>query len=140
MLLAEGLTVGFAGPADDVAAIRALNDAYADAVFRRDAGDWGALWAEDAGWSLMGMQVQGREAIVALWNQAMAGFAFVGFFVQHGAIAVSGDRAEGRIWTNEVLETLDGTQSRPVGRYDDIYVRGGDGWRFHHRTFTLLKG
>ena len=36
------------GPIEDQLAIRALHDNYADAVFRRDAADWGALWADDA--------------------------------------------------------------------------------------------
>jgi hypothetical protein len=31
------------GPIEDQLAIRALHDNYADAVFRRDAADWGAL-------------------------------------------------------------------------------------------------
>ena len=138
--MTDGFPVGFSGPAAEIAAIRALNDGYADAVFRRNAADWGALWAADASWSLMGMQVEGRDAIAALWNQAMAGFSFVAFFVQTGSITVSGDEAQGRVWTNEFLETPDGTQSRPVGRYDDIYVRDGDSWRYKHRTFTLMKG
>ncbi len=140
MLLSEELQSGFDGPAEDLAAIRALNDSYADAVFRRDAADWGALWAADASWSLMGMEVQGRDAIVQLWQQAMSRFAFVAFFIQPGFCRVSGSRAEGRLWTNEYLEAADGTLSRPVGRYDDHYVREAGVWRYGRRVFTLLKG
>lgn len=124
----------------DDAAIRALIEAYSDAVFRRDAGDWGACWAEDGCWFLMGQEVVGRAAIVALWEQAMAGFTFVAFFAQPGPIAIDGDRAHARVWTHEVLEGADGTQSRPVGRYDDHYVRTTEGWRFAERRYTLLKG
>lgn len=120
-------------------AIRALNDAYVDAVNRRDAADWGALWAEDASWSLMGHEVAGRAAIVATWEQAMAGFAFVGFFCQTGFVAVAGDRAEGRVWTHEILERTDGAVSRPLGRYDDRYVRIDGRWRYQRRVFSLRR-
>ncbi len=124
--------------ADD-AAIRTLIDAYSDAVFRRDSVDWGACWAEDSRWFLMGQEVVGRDAIVALWTQAMAGFAFVAFFAQPGVISVDGDRATGRVWTHEVLEMPDGSISRPVGRYDDVYVHAADGWRFAERRYAMLK-
>lgn len=131
---------GFSGPPEQLAAIRQLHDLYADAVFRRDAAAWGALWTEDASWSLMGMQVAGRDAIVALWEKAMAGFAFVAFFVQPASTIIAGSEAEGRIFTHEVLETHEGTQSRPVGRYEDRYRLEAGQWRFSHRNFTLLKG
>jgi len=124
----------------DEAAIRALIERYADAVFRRDAVDWGACWAEDGRWSLAGTEVHGRAAIVSLWEQAMSGFAFVAFFSQIGQLDIDGDGAHGRIWTNEVLESIDGTITRPVGRYDDRYVRTADGWRFADRTYAMLKG
>lgn len=51
---------GFDGPAADQAAIRALHDSYADAVNLGDAAAWGALWAEDAAWDLMGLRMKGR--------------------------------------------------------------------------------
>ena len=123
----------------DEAAIRALTDHYADAVFRRDASDWGKCWAEDARWSLMGTEVTGREAIVALWTQAMASFRFVAFFAQPGVIAVDGDSGTGRVWVHEVLEAADGTVTRPIGRYDDIYARTAEGWRFLARRYTMLR-
>lgn len=124
----------------DQAAIRDLIDVYSDAVFRRDAADWEACWAEDARWFLMGQEVVGRDAIVGLWKQAMSGFAFVAFFAQPGLIEVDGDSARARVWTHEVLEMPDGSISRPVGRYDDIYVRTADGWRFAERRYAMLKG
>lgn len=127
-------------PSSDEQAIHALIGRYSDAVFRRDASDWGSCWAEDSAWHLMGTTVNGRDAIVTMWTQAMAGFAFVAFFSQVGHLAIEGDTATGRVWTHEVLETADGTLSRPVGRYDDRYVRTADGWRFAERRYTMLKG
>ncbi len=124
----------------DAAAIRALIDRYADAVFRRDATDWGDCWAEDAHWSLMGTEVVGRAAIVGLWTQAMSSFKFVAFFAQPGVITVDGDRATGRVWTHEVLEAADGTVTRPIGRYNDAYLRTPGGWRFASRRYEMLRG
>ena len=127
------------GTVADHVAIRALNDRYADAVFRRDAADWGECWAEDARWSLMGNEVTGRTAIVTLWTHAMSGFAFVAFFVQSGVVTIDGDHATGRVWTHELLEAADGTVTRPIGRYDDRYVRTADGWRFAARCYSMLR-
>ncbi len=152
-----GDMTGFSGPAKDVAAIRALHDCGGDAVSRRAAEAWGALWAWDAGWDVMGTRVEGRGAIVGLWTQAMAGFALspvsmrkshrvrpagrravapaaarmadgwrdavlVGFFSHVAAIAVSGDRAGGQVWTHELLAG-DEAGCRPPGRYDELPVK-----------------
>lgn len=132
--------MSFTGPIEDQIAIRALNDSYGDAVFRRDADDWGANWAEDAGWQLMGQEVHGRDAIVEMWKGAMAGFGFVAFFSQLGALRINGDGAEGTVYTHEVLETPDGNTLRPVGRYEDRYVRRGGQWLFAERRYAMLKG
>jgi uncharacterized protein (TIGR02246 family) len=132
--------MGFSGPIEDQLAIRTLHDSYADAVFRRDAAAWGANWAEDGRWHLMGTTVEGRDSIVALWNGAMGGFAFVAFFSQCAAIEIDGDTATGRVFTHEVLEGSDGTLSRPVGRYDDHYVKRDGRWLYQERRYTLLKG
>lgn len=128
------------GPIEDQLALRALHDKYADAVFRRDAADWGALWAEDAVWDLAGTTVSGKDAIVGLWTGAMTTFAFVGFFYQTGAIEVDGDSATGRIYTSEVLEDHEGNLRRTVGRYEDTYVKRGGTWLYQSRSFAILKG
>jgi ketosteroid isomerase-like protein len=132
--------MSFTGPIEDQLAIRALNDAYCDAVFRRDPKDWGSNWAEDARWNLMGQEVVGRNAIVATWEGAMASFAFVAFFAQMGALHIDGDRAKGTVYTHEVLENADGAISRPIGRYDDIYARVDGRWLFKERRYNFLKG
>jgi len=128
------------GPIEDQLAIRALHESYADAVFRRDAADWGALWTDDAVWDLMGTKVDGKAAIVGLWSGAMATFAFVAFFSQVGTIEITGDTATGRLYTSEVLEDLEGNLRRTVGRYEDAYVRRNGTWLYQSRSFAILKG
>lgn len=123
----------------DAQAIRELVEAYADAVLRRDGDDWASCWAEDAVWELSGMRVEGQAAIRSLWEQAMQGFAYVGFFVQPGPLMIAGNRAEGRVWTHELLVGADGARWQTVGRYDDVYSRTTSGWRFASRVFAVQQ-
>jgi len=52
--------------------IRNLVEKYADAVCRRDETDWSSTWHDNAIWNLGSIPpVEGRDAIVALWVQAM---------------------------------------------------------------------
>jgi hypothetical protein len=132
--------MGFSGPIEDQLAIRNLHDSYVDAVFRRDHEDWGANWAIDGSWHLMGSPVEGRDAIVSLWNGAMAGFTFVAFFCQPASIEIDGDTATGRTYTHEVLEMPDGEIRRPVGLYEDRFVKIDGQWLYQERRYSMLKG
>ncbi|MBI1186036.1 MAG: SgcJ/EcaC family oxidoreductase [Alphaproteobacteria bacterium] len=123
---------------DDRLAIRELHEAYADAVFRADADAWGALWAHDGAWTLMGQTVHGRDAIVALWTQAMSAFEVAAFYVQPGVITIDGDYASGRCWTQEVLKAKGGGVRRIAGGYDDAFVRRDGIWLFARRAYRVL--
>lgn len=127
------------GSFEDQFAIRTLNESYANAVFCRDADAWAETWADNAEWTLLGTQVKGKANIVAMWQQAMAGFPFAAFFVQIGSLSVNGDRAEGVVYTQEVLELPNGTLIQTLGRYRDEYLRTSDGWRFYSRHFEKLR-
>ena len=131
----------FTGPAEDRLAIRELLDAYADAVSRGDAADWGALWAEDGVWSLPDYpqfpDASGRAAIVDMWIGAMAGVPGIMFAAWPGSIVVDGDRAEVRSWTSEVYDR-DGHVHRDRGRYDDICIRIDGRWLFQRRAFRSI--
>ena len=122
----------------DRAAITDLIAAYGDAVSRRDADAWGATWASDATWSLMGHEVAGRDAIVALWLGAMAQFDAVSFVTAVGPIAITGDTASVRCQTHEVLRTIDGTVRSVAGIYDDSFVRQDGQWLFARRVFAIV--
>ena len=122
----------------DRIAIAELVASYGDAVSRRDAGAWGATWAADATWSLMGHEVTGREAIVALWLGAMAQFEAVSFLTELGPIRLDGDRAATRSQTQEVLRTTEGTIRRVAGIYEDEFVRIDSRWYFARRVFAIL--
>ncbi|MFZ4688234.1 MAG: nuclear transport factor 2 family protein [Polymorphobacter sp.] len=123
---------------EDRLAISELVAAYGDAVSRRDAAAWGATWAADATWNLMGHEVSGRDAIVALWLGAMAQFEAVSFIGAVGPISLAGDRATARCQTHEVLRTPDGNVRRVAGVYDDEFVRESGQWRFARRCFAIV--
>jgi len=123
---------------NDRAAIADLIAAYGDAVSRRDAGAWGATWASDASWSLMGHEVSGRDAIVTLWLGAMAQFDAVSFVTAPGPISVAGDTATARCQTHEVLRANDGSIRQVAGCYEDSFVRHDGHWLFARRVFTIV--
>lgn len=101
--------------------------------------DWGATWVEDGLWNLLGSQVRGRDAIVGLWTQAMAGFPFVALFAQVAQLSTDGDQATGRVFTHENLELAAGSVSRPIGHFRAVPIRTANGWRFAGRHFSVLK-
>lgn len=128
----------FVGPLADRLEIRELVDSYGDAVARRDKDDWGATWAEDAEWHIMGEVIKGRPQIVTFWSNLMAQFSFAGFALAPGAIIVNGDQADARVYATEELWDSSGKVTRINGRYDDVLVRTDAGWRFKRRTYTIL--
>lgn len=128
----------FTGPAEDRLAIRELLEAYADAVCRCDANDWGDLWADDAVWSLPDYpqypDTIGRPAIVAMWIEAMKAYPGILFQAWPGSIEVAGDRAVVRSWTSEVYDQ-GGKVHRDQGRYEDVCVKQDGRWLFQSRSF-----
>ncbi len=127
----------FSGPIEDRLAIRELHDSYCDAVLRTDPVDWGALWTEDAVWSLMGTEVVGRENIVNLWNGAMSQFDAVSFVGIPGSLEITGNTATGRYQTHEILVEM-GEPRIAGGRYDDEFVKIDGQWLYSKRIFNVV--
>lgn len=131
----------FTGPDSDRLAIRELLETYADAVTRNDPQAWGATWAEDGEWSLPDYPeigtTRGREAIVAMWIEAMKAYPGILFEAWPGAIAIDGERATMRSYTSEVYDQ-DGLTKRDRGIYEDVCVKRGGRWLFQSRTFRNL--
>ena len=128
----------FNGPLEDRIAIRELQETYADAVVRADADDWGKVWTADARWDLMGTKVDGREAIVAFWKQAMSGLDAVSFQCMPSSLEITGDRASGRCQTQEYLKVKDGTTRAVGGLYTDKMVRQDGVWLFSERIYRIV--
>ena len=136
--------MAFSGPIEDRLAIRELMDIYSDAVNQRDTALWASTWAEDSSWKLPvipGMEnVVGKENIVNAWQAGMAMFPFIFMSISVGDIQVNGNTATVRAYTTEVGTTLDGTEIRPRGQYDDQSVKIDGQWLFKERIFHSLYG
>lgn len=128
------------GSAESRIAVSDLVHHYADAVCRRDADQWAATWAPDAVWELgKGRRVEGRDAILELWNNAMDGFkAVVQNVVNHGAslddLSSSGI---GRCYIQENWWRADDSKGILLAYYDDSYERVGDEWLFASRELIV---
>jgi len=136
--------MAFSGLIEDRLAIRELMDIYSDAVNQRDTALWASTWAEDSSWKLPvipGMEnVVGKENIVNAWQAGMAMFPFIFMSISVGDIQVNGNTATVRAYTTEVGTTLDGTEIRPRGQYDDQLVKIDGQWLFKERIFHSLYG
>ena len=128
----------FKGPLEDRIAIREWCETYADAVVRADAADWGKVWTENAHWELMGAKVDGRQAIVAFWEQAMGGLEAVSFQCMPSALEIDGDTAWGRCQTQEYMRVKDGTTRAIGGLYRDKMVRVDGQWLFSERIYNIV--
>ena len=131
----------YKGAAEDRLAIRERIESYSDAVFRHDADAWIANWAEDGVWHLpaLGLDLTGRPAIRAAWEQAMSAFAMAGFFAVPGAIEINDDMATARSYTQEILVAKEGGGVRKiVGAYDDTLVKRDGQWLFTRRAYNVL--
>ncbi len=135
--------MAFNGPAEDRLAIRELCATYGDAVSRRSAAEWGALWAEDGVWAMPGIpgmeRIEGRETIVSTWIEGMKMFPFQANIQLSGSVEIEGHQATGRCYTYERVKDTDGKDAVWMNVYHDEYVKTGGKWLFKSRTLEILN-
>ena len=95
----------------------------------------------DAIWEVpgMGILIQGRDDIHSAMTKLMASIEYLVQINAPAVIVVDGDSASARSLIREAAKFRD----RPglmdvVGQYVDELKRTPDGWKFSHRTFTIL--
>jgi uncharacterized protein (TIGR02246 family) len=112
----------------DELAIRGLVSRYCHAIAERDDEAWAQTWAADGEWKVLGQEVRGRDAVLALYQKLVATARWV--------VQVASD-ANGKWQIAETIQTTDGRAAINIGRYRDRYRRGSDGvWRFARREFV----
>lgn len=124
-------------------AIQDLVHRYADAVVRRDADQWAATWAVDAVWELgKGRRVEGREAILGLWNSAMDGFKAVVQNVVNGTADLdeAAGTGRGRWYIHEHWHRASDERGILLAYYDDTYTRVDGAWQFASRELVVQYG
>lgn len=127
-----------AAPATDIA-LRQLVSQYCDAVVRRDAAEFGELWTTDAVWNL-GKPIEGRDAIVATFEKATKGFAWLVQTAPNAVFEVdeATGTGTGRVTITEQFRTKKGDDGSLVGVYHDRYVRHQGSWRFTERRIEVI--
>lgn len=132
----------FTGPLEDRIAIQELVATYGDAVTRRDGDAWAACWAEGSTWDLTAIsgmgKVEGRAEIRRAWEAAMPGWPFQVNIATLGSVTIAGDRAEGRVYTQELTTDTSGMSQRWTGQYDDVYIRKDGRWLIERRNYAIL--
>ena len=123
---------------EDETRLRALMARYIDAVNRRDGEAWIRAWAEDATWGLMGQEVQGRDNILALWQQMMSGFEFAVMMPSSSLFEVEGDSGSGHWYLQEFTRDLEGNAAMVLSRYRDTYSRVDGKWLYQSRHYDVM--
>ena len=123
---------------EDELALHNLSATYADAVNRMDSDSWINCWAKDASWRLMGNTANGRDNILALWQQMMAGLEHVLMLPSSGAVNINGNTATGHWYLQEVTRDKTGKAATVISRYADSYRKIDDHWYFQTREHQLM--
>lgn len=141
--------MAFTGPLEDRVAIRELMDTHAHGVMTRDPELWGSIWAEDAYWELPEYPdlggFDGKETIVGAWTASMRRYGLDNmtkpmiYFMQPGAIEVSGNRAKTVAYTIEIYDDPEtNKRTRTTGRYDDELEKRDGRWLFTRRSYRSI--
>lgn len=129
----------FTGPIQDRILIRELYDTFADGAYRMDRAAWLGCWTEDGHWISQYFDLQGKEAIAAMFDRIMAPISATIFFAQLGSVEVAGDTARCRALQREELLMSTGGIWYLTGRYEDELVRRDGRWLFRRRHYHVMS-
>ena len=120
-------------------AIRQLHARYADAVWRKDTAAFVDCFAEDAVWRIAGIELTGREAIGAGFDQFMAILhrTLMTFRTPILTLGELPGTASARTYVTEQNKYHDGTAVMTIGIYYERFVDQGDRWRFAWRHWQM---
>jgi hypothetical protein len=111
---------------------------YADAVTRRDVGQWRATWARDATWHLVSKSIVGRAAIVTRWLELLPNYAEIIQLVAKGQIEQTSSGARGQWQVVEVIRRTSADHDcGQITSYTDEYVIEDGAWRFAARRLAV---
>ena len=123
---------------EDQLALQDLMARYVDAVNRRDAQAWAATWDDNGCWNLLGNEVSGKDSIVGLWQQMMAGFEFALMIPSSCLFDIDGDSASGHWYLQELARDNEGKSSSLFSRYIDTYIRRNGQWLYQSRRYEII--
>lgn len=123
---------------NDELALKNLMGRYVDAANRRDGQAWAKTWTQDGCWKLMGLEIKGRESILELWQQVIAGFEFAILMPSSCTFEIDGDKATGHWYLQEFTRDLQGEKLSALSRYLDTYRKVDGQWLFETRQYDFL--
>lgn len=104
----------------------------------RRAGEWAALFVEDGAFVIVGgPRVDGRAGLEAFADKMSKRYPGIRHLVTGITVEAEGEGARGRAYVVAVVpDGNGGFRDLEQGSYEDRFVSGPEGWRFHTRTFT----
>lgn len=112
-------------------------------VLAKDISLWEATWAPDASWKIdmFDQPLQGRGAIAKVFGQIIERFSYVAMSNFVTDLTVTGERATGKVWSQEFMFPVRGGMKVLGGCFHDEYVRLDGRWHFQSRRYeTLHRG
>ena len=125
---------------EDRLAITDLVNRSVAAVMRKDLALWGGTWAEDGSWmiDMFDAPVTGRDTLVGIFGSIVERFSFVAMSSFVNDIAVDGELASGKVYSQEFMFPKAGGQKILCGCFDDRYVKLSGQWYFQSRVYETL--
>ena len=123
--------------AEDTLKIQQLYAKYSDAIMRFDTEAFGALWAEDGFWFLLGKEYKGKETIIQAYSNTVAAADFVMHLAISPVILLNGDKAKVRSQVQEIVHFSGGGAVIILGNYNDELVKVDGEWLFADRRISV---
>ena len=111
---------------------------YSDAAFQCDVERYLDCWAEDGVRIGQGVEVRGKTALRAQWEQIWKPLDKLAFFTEPVILDVAGVRATARCYCREIFTLKSGAMRKIVGLYHDVLIRENGIWRFARREYELF--
>jgi ketosteroid isomerase-like protein len=117
--------------------IRQLLARFADAVWRQDAEEFAACFAQDGLWKIAGMDIAGRAKIADACRTLLGRCSHIHLITGLPILELVSDGAKGRLSMTEFARMQDGSTAMTIGWYHDHYVIDEGRWRFKKRHWSM---
>jgi len=121
-------------------AIRELLETFMVGCMRADSGIWGSTWAEEASWKIdrLDAPAVGRGNVIAVFEEIIVNIRFVSMNSFPTELAIEGNSASGKAYSQEIIFPKAGGQRILVGCSHDEYIKQNGRWYFLSRHFETL--
>ena len=118
-------------------AIRQLQARCLEAIWRKDAKAYAALFARDGEWKIAGMHMRGQAEIEATFARLLGLCERVVTLTSPTLLEVDGKTAVGRTYVTENAKMLTGAYAHTIGVYYERFVEEDGAWKYQWRHWAL---